>query len=580
MTSTQDRVTALRLVFLVLLVFMLAGGAAAQHKSSTPSAPHVSAPSHASAPAARPQASHPSNANHAGPTGGRPNNMGGARPGAGNAANRPGMGNRPGVGNRPGTMGNRNGNFSRPGNGTLGRNGTSRPGMGGRAGMNGRTTGNLGRAGSRPLPGRQVSLRGGGTASLRPNGQIRSINRNGMQISHGLNGSRHIESMHNGARVVSTGRHSGYVQRAYVTRGGRTYVSRTVVVNHVTYTSVYRSYSYHGYCCYYGYHPAFYYHPVYYGWAYNPWPAPVYYGWGWGGAPWYGYYGGYFAPYPTYPSAAFWLTDYLIAANLQAAYAARAQAAAGAAGGGDNGGGNGGDNTADNGGGNGQGDQQAQGNGGNDSGSNSQQVTLSPEVKQAIADEVKAQIAAEQASANQGSSNQGSSNQSSPNQGSSDQGQASQSSNDEVPPALDPIRRTFVVASDMTLNVDGQECQLTQGDVITRMSDEPDQDHNVTVTVAASRKSECGIGKQALVSVDDLQEMYNHFQEQIDNGMKDLAAKQGSNGLPKAPDTNTTPSDVPPPPPDNSAAKALEDQQQAADQTEAQVVKEAFSQGS
>ena len=49
------------------------------------------------------------------------------------------------------------------------------------------------------------------------------------------------------------------MQRPYVTRGGRTYVSRTVVINHVTYTSVYRSYSYGGYCCYYGYHPAFYY---------------------------------------------------------------------------------------------------------------------------------------------------------------------------------------------------------------------------------------------------------------------------------------------------------------------------------
>jgi hypothetical protein len=62
--------------------------------------------------------------------------------------------------------------------------------------------------------------------------------------------------------------------------------------------------------------------------------------------------------------------------------------------------------------------------------------------------------------------------------------------------------------------------------------------------------------------------------------MKDLANKQGQNGLPKAPDTKTTPSDVPPPPADTSAAKALEEQQSAADQTESQVVKEAFSQGS
>jgi len=82
------------------------------------------------------------------------------------------------------------------------------------------------------------------------------------------------------------------------------------------------------------------------------------------------------------------------------------------------------------------------------------------------------------------------------------------------------------------------------------------------------------------VGVDDLQEMHNHFQEQLDNGMKEMATKQGTGGLPKAPDTSTTASDVPPPPPDASAAKTLDDQQAAADQTDAQVSKEAFSQGS
>ena len=54
---------------------------------------------------------------------------------------------------------------------------------------------------SRPAPGRQVSLKGGGTASIRPNGQIRSVNRNGMQIQHNLHGGRTIVAEHNGARV-------------------------------------------------------------------------------------------------------------------------------------------------------------------------------------------------------------------------------------------------------------------------------------------------------------------------------------------------------------------------------------------
>ena len=386
---------------------------------------------------------------------------------------------------------------------------------------------------------------------MRPNGQIRSINHNGMQINHGINGNRTVVSYHNGARIVTTGRNSGYVQRAYVTRGTSTYVSRTVVVNHVMYTSVYRSYSYGGYCCYYGYHPAYYYAPVYYGWAYNPWPAPVYFAWGWGAAPWYGYYGGYFAPYPVYPSAAFWLTDYLIAANLQAAYQARAAAAASASG--DSGEGY-------------QQRQQYQPSGNDNAASNSGQVTLTPEVKEVIAEEVKAQLAAQQAAAEQTTSGTSQSTTSTPSQ--------------DVPAALDPARHTFIVASDLTVSSDGQECQLTAGDVIKRTSDTPDEDRKVTAVVSASKKSDCAVGQEIAITVDDLQEMHNKFEEQFDNGMKDLANKQGKDGIPKAPDTKTTPSDVPPPPPDNNAAKALQDQQSAADQTDAQVMKEAFSQGS
>jgi len=136
------------------------------------------------------------------------------------------------------------------------------------------------------------------------------------------------------------------------------------------------------------------------------------------------------------------------------------------------------------------------------------------------------------------------------------------------------------VSSDLTVTGDGQECQLTAGDVITRITDTPDDDRKVTVSVSSAKKADCAPGKQVAVAVDDLQEMHNHFQEQLDNGMKELSSKQGTGGLPKAPDTTPIASDVPPPPPDASAEKTLQDQQAAADQTEAQVVKEAFSQGS
>jgi hypothetical protein len=400
---------------------------------------------------------------------------------------------------------------------------------------------------NRTPPGHQVSLRGGGTAHIRPNGQIRSINRNGMQIQHGVHGGRTIVSTHNGARVVTTGHNGGYVQRNYVVRNGNTYVSRTYVVHNVTYTSVYRSYSYGGYCCYYGYAPAYYYHPVYYGWAYNPWPAPVYYGWGWTAAPWYGYYAPYYyAPYPVYPSAAFWITDWMIAASLQASYEASVQAdvldplgrefplVAGL----------GRIPVA----------PEAPKN-----------VVLSKEVKDQLAEEIKTQLAADQADASKGKASGG-------NSGS---GQASSAG----PPALDSKWRVFVVHSELSVVADGDECALTEGDVIKRVSDTPDGDKNLEVKVLASKKDDCAVGKEVAVSLDDLQEMHNHFREQITGGMQELAKKNGTGGLPKAPDTGTQDGEVPAPAPDSSAAKALKDQQSDADKTETEVKQEAASSG-
>jgi hypothetical protein len=111
------------------------------------------------------------------------------------------------------------------------------------------------------------------------------------------------------------------------------------------------------------------------------------------------------------------------------------------------------------------------------------------------------------------------------------------------------------------------------------VSDTPDQDKNLDVKVLASKKNDCGVGKQVGVSLDDLEEMHNHFREQITGGMKELANKQGTGGLPRAPDTGTQDGEVPPPTPDSNAAKALKDQQAEADKTEAEVKQEAASSG-
>jgi hypothetical protein len=358
--------------------------------------------------------------------------------------------------------------------------------------------------------------------------------------------------------VVGYGRgRGGYSQRGYFNRGGHAYYQRTYYRGGHYYAYGYRGYGWGG-RNYYGYAPSYYWGPRYYGWAYNPWPAPVAYGWGWGGAPWYGYYGPYFAPYPVYPMAAFWLTDYLIAANLQAAYAAQ-QAA-----------------------GDGEGElippaiQNASGDeiaalwstdplvaanlqavygaymlaGGAAPAGGSPQ--LSPDVKQAITDEMKTEIAAEQAAAAAGQN-------------------APAASGDQVPPALDPKIRIFVVSSDEDLTTaDGVECSLTAGDVVYRTTDTPDDDNMVNATVKASKKDECVVGVTVGISADDLQEMHNQLRIQMDAGLKELADKQGKNGLPAAPDTKTQPGEVPAPQADTSVESDLQQQQKDASQVEAE----------
>jgi hypothetical protein len=401
-------------------------------------------------------------------------------------------------------------------------------------------------------------MKNGGSATFRKNGQVRSIQTHGMTINHGMRGGRSITSVHNGRTIVSHGRYGGYSQRAYFNRGGRSYYQRTYYRGGHYYAYGYRGYGWGG-RNYYGYAPPYYWGAGYYGWAYNPWPGPVAYGWGWGGSPWFGFYGPYFAPYPVYPSAAFWLTDYLIAANLQAAYAA--QQAAG-----------------DQGGDNGLLVPPAIQNASADEiaalwstdplvaaklqatygiymlggGAPPATTQLTPEVKQALSDEMKAEIAAEKDAAAAGSN-------------------APAATGDQVPPALDPKIRIFVVSSDEDLTTtDGTECGLTAGDVIYRTTDKPDDDNMVNATVKSSKKDECAIGATVGISADDLQEMHNQLRIQMDAGLKELADKNGKNGLPVAPDTKTQPGEVPAPQPDTSVQSDLQQQAKDADAAEAE----------
>jgi hypothetical protein len=318
------------------------------------------------------------------------------------------------------------------------------------------------------------------------------------------------------------------MQRAYLPRNGHIYYQRTYWVHGHPYAHAYRDHLYGG-VHYYRYVPGYYYHPVFYGWAYNPWAAPVYYNWGWGAAPWF--YGGYFAPAPYYPGASLWLTDFLLAEDLKLAYDAKQDAAA-----------------------NPEppqpGEQPAP-----PEAESSTATPMSPEVKQMIDAEVHRQLQAEQAAA---------------------QSPQTLPVNDQAPPpALDPAERLFVVSSNLGVSTaEGQECELTPGDVITRIDDDPADDSRVRVSVMSSKPSDCGVGLLPRVGVTDLQEMHNNFRQQLDAGLDALAKNSGTGGLPKAPDTQTSGGEVPPPAPDPNVDTQLTNQQKEATQLEAEVRQE------
>jgi hypothetical protein len=179
------------------------------------------------------------------------------------------------------------------------------------------------------------------------------------------------------------------------------------------------------------------------------------------------------------------------------------------------------------------------------------QTPINPQVKQAIAYEVQQEIQAEQAEANP---------QTAPQIRPGEQ---------QVPDALNPAQRVFVVASDIdTALPSGQECTLTGGDVVMRLGDAPDANQNVTANVVSSKQGNCATGQTVAVSVQDLQEMHNQFRQHIDDGLQTLAEKGGDSGLPQPPDTGTSAGDVPPPSPDPGAETQLMAEQKLGDQIE------------
>jgi hypothetical protein len=338
-----------------------------------------------------------------------------------------------------------------------------------------------GRVEERRIPERQVvRTQDGGEIHRTQSGAIREVHTpGGAVIRHSPSGVRQVEVVRPGGRIIianATGR-SGYIQRPLISHG-HAYVQRTFIVDGRPHAVLYRPWS-HGGREYQVYMPHHYYRPGFYVWVYNPWRHPVHYAWGWQARPWYGYYGGYFTPYPTYASPAFWLADFMIAATLESAYLA----------------------------------QNATMNAAPVSYTASNAMT--PEVKEAIADEVRRQM----------------------DQAKEDQAAARNGGQDSAPPPIFSRNgpKVFLVSSGLLAYAGNQECPLVEGDVL-QLTETPAMGTEwAEVKVLASRGSSCPKGSHVSVKTMDLQEMQNHMQASVDQGMAKLQADQGKNGIPALP---------------------------------------------
>ena len=179
---------------------------------------------------------------------------------------------------------------------------------------------------------------------------------------------------------------------------------------------------------------------------------------------------------------------------------------------------------------------------------------MSPEVKQLVAEEVKRALQEEQTTAQAPAT-----------------AEAAPASG-QAPPALDPKLRTFVVSQNLdVVDGSGQECALTQGDIIFRNGATLDADNKVAVTVLSAKAGDCAVDTNTSIAVADLQEMHNHFREQLDGGLKVLADNQGKGGIPQGPAANAQPVAAGQTDPDPNAEQALTQQQAEADHVEAEV---------
>lgn len=408
----------------------------------------------------------------------------------------------------------------------------------GRPGGSSVARGNNSPGGGRTPTGSHVAnTANGSSVRTRSNGSRADVHdaRRGVDVHHGLNGNRHVMAERaDHSRVMASRSGRGYYQQRPYAYRGHEYARRTYYDHGRAYDRYYNRYPYHGVYLE-GYAPAVYYAPAFYGWAYNPWVAPVSYSWGFVATPWYGYYGAYFTPYPVYPSASLWLTDYIISQSLAANYAAQQAIAS---------------------------QQQAS--------MAPDAAPMTPEIKNMIAEEVKRQIALENQEATVTAANN-----------------APDPASSGIARMLgDNVQHVFVAGADLdVIDSTGTECAVSEGDAL-QLSGPPPADATAADLVVLSTKGgqECKKGATVSVALTDLQDMQNHMRETIDAGMTDLQNKGGQGGLPPVPaSAKAAPVKAAftaiAPPPDPNAAAEVEKVAREGDRAEQEVAGQATEAG-
>ena len=400
----------------------------------------------------------------------------------------------------------------------------------------------------------------------------------GMSIHHGPDGSRRITvDKPDGSRVVVPSRGVAYVQHPYLYQAHafdhRTFSDRGQLSH-----QLYRPYTY-GATTLDAYAPQRFYSPDVYQWATTRYSAPQVPSWNYvtQGAPWFVESRSYFTPEPAYTSPLFWLTDFVLATSLIAAYnahagsatppgappgappPAQATAAAPAA-----------QSTA----GQAAAAPAAQPTVGQAAAAPAAQPTpgpaapppteaqralagspaadsspeVTPEVKEMLADEVSRQIKEESVEARQNAQNK------EPQPG---EGGIIQELNQKEP-------HTFIVTSDLDLvDSTGRRCTLGEADVIQVISGPKQTTGTAEAVVLSSRGSgmKCERAARVDIALADLQDMQNYMRETTHEGLGDTRTGRSA-------PTVTPAYAAAAPPPDSNAANEIQQQQQIAALTE------------